>query len=459
MMGSLRRWWSLSVSTSVLLGSGVGVGVFGQTPPPPAPAGVAKPAALSADETKARELLQQGKIEEAVEALRKAGKSNPNLPPPRVYIADLLIQAQQGQAARNSLERAAIEDPDHPQVYLLNGSIALGEGRVTDLILNCTTALKASESPRWDPEQRKRFQREARFGLAAGYESRRDYTAAREHLVALSTAEPKNAQVRSRGAVALFLMGKVEESVAEFNTAFADDPTIDPPELQVGRLWANRPDAAKAEEWYKKGMANHAKSARVFREYAGWLMNNQRIEEAKAPLDTAVALDGSGRDTAALRGLHSRYIKDFPTAETAFEKMYRESPRDRFAGLNLALVLAESPEKPKQTRAIELAESLINQNQKSPDGYAVLGWCLYKAGRFDEALKALQTAASSGSIERDTAYYLARVLVEKAQPDEARKVLTESLAAPGPFVNRKDAEAFLAEVNTKFPPKPMEPKK
>ena len=417
-----------------------------QPPVPPKPV-------LSADEEKGRELLRAGKLDDAVESFRKAAKANPALPPPRVYLADLLFQAQQGQAARQSLERAALEDPEHPAMLLLNASFALGEGRITDLILSCQAALKAAESPRWDAEQRKKYQREARYGLSAGYEARRDYATQKQILGELLVAEPKNAQLRGKYGVAQFVSGKVEEAIAEFATAFKDDPTADPPELQMARLWEKRPDAAKADEWYAKAMAAHPKNAQGFREYAGWLMNTGRLDEAKAPLDAAVTLEPDARNTLALRGLFARYRRDFPTAEVAFDKMYRESPRDRFAGLSLALVLAESPEKLKQARAVELAESLVKQNERAADGYAVLGWTLYKLGRVDEAQQMLVKAASGGAVERDTAYYLGKVLFDKALGDDARKVLKEALAAPGPFVNKKEAAALAAEVEKKYPEK------
>ena len=141
-------------------------------------------------------------------------------------------------------------------------------------------------------------------------------------------AEPKNAQLRGKYGVAQFVSGKVEEAIAEFATAFKDDPTADPPELQMARLWEKRPDAAKADEWYAKAMTAHPKNAQGFREYAGWLMNTGRLDEAKAPLDAATSLEPDARNTLALRGLFARYRRDFPTAEVAFDKMYRESPRE-----------------------------------------------------------------------------------------------------------------------------------
>jgi tetratricopeptide (TPR) repeat protein len=412
-----------------------------------------QPPAVSAEEEKGRELFRAGKIDEAIEEFKKAAKANPNLPPPRVMVAELFYQAGQGPQARAALEQAAVEDPDHPAVLLLNGSFAFGDGRLTDTILSLQAALKAAESPRWNADQRKKFQRDARNGLALSLEARRDHAAAKEHLVALVASEPKNAVFRSRLAAALFRIGQVDEAFAEFQTAHRDDPTIDPPELFMARLWASRPDPAKAEEWFKKATAAHPKNARVTREHAGWLLNQGRLADARPQIETAASLEPAARDTAALRGLMARHARDYAAAETIFEKMHRDSPADRFAAANLALVLAESADTTKQRRAVELAENLVRQDQRQADGYAVLGWCYYRAGRLDDAFKALSTAASSGTVERDTAYYLAKVLADKNRPDDARKLLQDALTAPGAFVNKANAEAFLADLNKKFPPK------
>jgi Tfp pilus assembly protein PilF len=418
----------------------------------------AKPPAVSPEEEKGRELFRTGKIEEAVEEFRKAGKANPALPPPRIMLAELFHAAGQGPAARTALEKAATEDPEHPAVLLLNASFAYGDGRVTDGLLSCRAALAAADSPRWDAEQRKRFQRDARLGLATGLEARRDYPAAREQLAALVAAEPKNGPLRARLAGTLFLTGKPDDAAVELQSAFRDDPTVGPPEVGMARLWAAKGDAAKAEEWFKKAVAAHPKEARVLREYGGWLLAQGRVDDARPQVDGAVALEPNTRDTAALRGLLARYTKDFKAAEDLFEKLNRDSPADRFAAANLALVLAESADPAKQRRAVELAENLASQVRHA-DVYAVLGWCYYKAGRLDEALKALTAAVSGTTTDRDTVYYLARVLAERERPDDARKVLKEALAATGPFVNRKDAEALLADLDKKHPPKKAEEKK
>ena len=110
---------------------------------------------------------------------------------------------------------AASENPDHPQVYLTNASLALNEGRVTDTILNCDKALALSAADRWTGDQKREARSQARNGLSNAYEARRDWAAARSQLASLLEEEPKNGRLRSARPGPVFprqARGRIPES-------------------------------------------------------------------------------------------------------------------------------------------------------------------------------------------------------------------------------------------------------
>jgi tetratricopeptide (TPR) repeat protein len=456
-----------------LLASGIigtmALGVSSQTPPPPAaptapktgapPADAGKTKSLTKEEEEARAAFIRGDLEKCQEELRKALKANPLLPPVKVMIANLFYEAQRGQNCREAIEVAAAEDPGHPDVYLANGSYAFGENRLTEAILNLKTALSLAENPRFDAEQRARFIRESRLGLSYCFERRRDYASVKEHLNALLSTDPKNSQHRSRVAAANFNLGSPETAFADLQAAFKDDPLLNPPELQMGLLWAARADDAKAEEWMKKAVSTHSTDARVHRGYAGWLMDSANFDAARPYLDSAEKIAPTARDTLFLRGLFHRYTKNYPEAEKSFEALYRESPSDIQAIGNLAIVLCESGDPKKMKRGVELAESVVRQTPKAAEAYAVLGWCYFKNQRLDEADKTLGQSIQGGQANLDTVYYLAKLFNERGKFEEAAKFLKEALAKKGPFVYRPEATVLYAEVEKKVPVKPAEPKK
>ena len=133
-------------------------------------------------------------------------------------------------------------------------------------MLNLKVVLELSADPRLDADQKKRFAREARNGLVETRFARGDFAAAKEYAIELLNADPKNGVLRSRLAAIVFRLDKPAEAEKEFTQAFADDPTIDPPELQLSFLWQQRantePDVAKqaahlekVEEWLKKAVS------------------------------------------------------------------------------------------------------------------------------------------------------------------------------------------------------------
>lgn len=437
----------------LLLLAGFSAAVFGQAPMPKPPA--------SPDVDKALELFKAGKFDESFEQLKKATVANKELQPARVILAGWLVQAERGKEARITLERFTVEEPKHPDGYLLNASFAFGEGRITDAILNCQAALQFSADVRWDAEVRKRFVRESRSGLAACFEQRGDWTSVKVQLTALLADDPKNGQIRQRMATATFQAGKPEEAFADFQKAYADDPAVDPGELRIAQLWGAKGERDKTEEWLKKAVAAHGANPKVHRAYAGWLLDEGKLDAAQLSIDTSIKLDTKGRETAILQALLLRHKKDYPAAETAFEQLHKDAPGDPFSLGNLSICLVESKDEKKMKRAVELAESLVKQNTRAADAYAVLGYCYFKSGRVDDADKALGAAASAGQVGFDTAYYLALVLNEKKKYPEAFKLLDEAIKARGPFVYRAEARVLLAEVAKKVPPpeKKDEPKK
>jgi len=420
--------------------------LFAQQPPtPPTPAPTVDEKVLA--------LFKAQKFDEAYKELQAAAKANPKSAPPRVTLSNLFFQAREGAAARSQLELAAAEDPKHPEVYLLNASYAFGEGRLTDTIMSCQVALQLSTDPKWDPDQRKRYTREARIGLAAAFEARRDWNSAKENLSAVLVDDPKNGSTRQRLGTVIFFLGRPEDAFSEFQTASKDDPASDLPELRMSALYGGQNDSAKAEDWLKKAVATYPNDAKTHRAYASFLLDAGNSDAALLYVESSTKLDQNNPETIALRGLLARYRKDLATAETIFDALNRDRPGATFAAWNLALVLAETNNKEKHRRAIEIAEAEVRKNQKSAEGFAILGWCYYKAGRLDDAEKAIVAATQAGAVSRDAAYFLARILTDKQRFEDAHKVLKGAADARGGYVYKAEAAALLKEIEPKLPKK------
>jgi uncharacterized protein (TIGR02996 family) len=411
------------------------------------------------DIEKAGEALKKGQVDEAYKLLQEAVRKKPDLPPARLMLARLFLASKEGhQQGRAFLEQAVAEHPDHPEVYLTCASLALGEGRVTETILNCQKALDLASAGRWTAEQKKHFQREARLGLAKAYESRRDWANARTHLAALVANESKNSELRTRLATALFFLDKPDEAFQELQNAVRDNPNLEPPTVTMGRLWTAKGDVKQAREWLDRAIKAEPNSIRVQLAYADWLLHQGDIDHAKDHVDAAAKLKPDDPEVLKAQGLMARTQKNLPAAEKLFRRILADAPGDFFASNQLALVLVDQNDKDQRSRAVQLAEVNARQYPRSPDALATLGYVSFRVGNIEEAGKALQAsvAASGNQVAPDTAYYLALVFNDRGKTEEAIKFLEGALKAKGLFVYHQAAETLLATLKKKEPPKDKE---
>lgn len=417
---------------------------------------------------KAEKAFAAGKFDDSLKALQDAEKKDPKLPPARLMFARFCLAAAQGaqkqeergqlfQMAQGSIERSAIEAPSHPEIFLQLGSIALAQERLAETVLDCQFALQLAKDPKWTAEQKKNFEREGNAGLATAFEKRGDWENTKTYLTAWKTIEPKSAPVMQRLARALFALNNPDGAFAELNAAGIEDKTMDPSEVIMAQLWANKPDKAKAEEWFQKAIAKNPKLAKVHQSYGGWLLDTGNIPAAKVSIDQAKAIDPNSPETQSLLGLLARYEGKLDLAEKIFDELSRQQPANFFASNQLAQVLAEQTGSPaQQQRALQIAQVNKDRLQRNAEAWATLGWVAFLIGKEAEAEQALNVAISSGQLSPDTAYFVAR-LMEKKDPkgnaDTYRRFLEGAVGSQSAFIHRAAAQKMLDDVNKAYPKK------
>jgi tetratricopeptide (TPR) repeat protein len=379
----------------------------------------------------------------SLKLLIEAVKKHPELPPANVLFAKLAFQGNQGALIHPALERAAIEAPGHPEVYLLCGNVALLEGRTTDASVHFEKAEALAAGKAWTPEQRKRFQLLGDQGAALVAESRSDWKAARAALTDWLAQEPANGKARQRLGKALFSLGLYPEAQKELQKAAKDDASLEPAAVSMGWLYSRAGNGKKAEEWMDYAVKTAPDSLSTRMGVAAWMLEQGRADDAKAQTDAALKLDPRSSEVKRLVGLVARQRKDLGEAERIFQELSVESPGDAWVRNQLALVLAEQPGDSKHRRALELAELSVRQNPNAADALTTVGIVYYRLQRLDEAEKVLQAVVGSGKGSSDAAYMLARVRADRGHADAAPALLKTALDAPGLFIFRKDAQQWL----------------
>jgi len=415
------------------------------------------------------DLFLKNKGPEAAKKYEEAVKNDPTLAPYELLLAEILLQNRKAEY-RQLLEMALAKNQDHPRPWLLNASVALAEGRIQEAITNCQLALNAASQSRWTKAQSKLFQKDAHQGLAAAFENRGNWDAARNSLETLSDFEPTNAQILVRLARAQFMTGKEKDSLDSLKKANELDATLEPAEVAYAQFQSQKVEPGKnqaeqdanqlasdkkAEEWFQKALKLYPTKAKPALAYGGWLLDKGRIDDAKTQISAAEKLEATSADAsitrqkAALFGLLARYERNYPLAVKHFDAMQREDATDFFAANQLALALIEGDEKQKK-RAVAIAEVNAKANEKSAEARATLAWCYFQSKRYEEAERQFEAAVSSRQIMPDTAYYLSKLQFHKDKFEDAYRTLKKALDTKGVFVNRKDAKAFFEkDVNVK----------
>ena len=212
----------------------------------------------------AREASAAGDLQRCEQALRTLYAQRPNLPPHKLMLVRMLIEERQLRAARTVLENAAGAHLDHPELYLLFAKLAVADGRFTDAGLHLKEARALPQPKNWTPEQIRRFDLQCLAGETLVAEQHRDWDKAIGLYQRSIDADPQNAALRLRSAIALYRAGQLEAAYEQFDVAYRHDAEFHPPELALALLLVRDEKYRPAEAWFQKAIERYPREPRVF---------------------------------------------------------------------------------------------------------------------------------------------------------------------------------------------------
>jgi tetratricopeptide (TPR) repeat protein len=432
---------ALAAATSVLAGS---VTLNGLGPGPAVEIDEASRSIL--DVKQAIKSFEKRDFDVCLAQLTLARKAHPELPPPHALFAKLAFLSNQGPLIRPALESAIGEDPEHPEIFILFGNLALAEGRLTDASVHFEKARGLSAGKQWTADQRNRFDCLSLQGDAVVAESRGDWKAARAALAGWLKHEPGNAAARQRLGKSLFHVHEHDAAYAELEQAAKADGALEPPPITMAWLLTRGGNLKKAEEWINYANKTAPESLAVQMGSAAWLLEQGRGDEAATHAESAAKLDPKSIAVKRLMGLSARQRKDFGQAEQLFEGLAHDAPADAWIRNQLALALVRQTDETKRRRALALAELSVRQNPKAADSLATLGTVYFRLNRLDDAEKLLAAVFQNGQSQSDDVLSLARVLAARGKKDVVVPLLKKALAASGLFLERNEAKRWLEDL-------------
>lgn len=389
------------------------------------------------------ELFKKGEVQKTLDKLEEAAKKNDKLPPAKIMLARMFGNAGQGAQARAIFEQAAMENPDHPDVFLTFGNMALAENRFADAELWFKEGLASMNRMKWTPEQQRNIKMNCLNGAAQVAERRAQWELARDRLKEMLAMEPKNGIIRNRYAQALFMLEKRDEAANEMEQAAKDEPKLPPFSVSVAQLYMRIRNKPKAEEWFNYGIKLDPKSLPTKIAYASFLMDEDKLDQASRLLNEVVTQDPKSLEGRLLLAMVGRLKKDYDSAEKYLKVLLAEKPDDVGLKNQLALVLINSNDAQKKQQAGEMAEANLKAQPRNAEIASTYAWVLFKMGRKEESEKLFQQIFQLGNVTADTAYFYAHLLAERGKLDDAKRLLQSSLDSQGRFFNRAEARDWL----------------
>ena len=389
----------------------------------------------------------------AQEYLEQAKKQYPKLPPVELSMAKLHIFNRNGQDGRVMLEATVTNHPEDPEAYLLLADLAFTEGRTTEAGALFDFAAGLTEKFADNEKRKKNFQIRVLAGRAAVFERRAKWQDANALLTQWVALDPESAAAHTRLGMTLFHLKKQPEALAEFTKARELRPDSAHPEIMLGQLYTQAGDVAKAREAFAKAYAADQKNEGTARAYAEWLIQQNDLEKAQEVAEGMRKESPDSIGALMLDGVVAKMRKQPKEAEEALKRVMELDPSNAGATNLLALILSESSNVGEQETALRHAQVNAERFQNNSQANVTLAWVLFKLGRVNEANAALQRGAQAGNLNADSAYLIAKILVDQKQPDQAKKALEQVLkqAGVGMFMYRKDAEALLKELGGEIP--------
>lgn len=395
-------------------------------------------------------LFKARDYEGALKLWQEAVRDKPDMPPAQVIMAQLFMQVGMFKEAQEALDHAVVDAPGDPEPYLLQAGLALRDRELDKADSQYRKAKDLLAGFTKNEKRKTWLQLQLCGGLSALAEAREDWAAAQKAAEESLKIAPKNIAAIQQIAFYLVKQKKPDAALARLREAAKQDKAMPMPEVLLAQLYQRVGDNENVKKWMAAAIAAEPKNlkARVAAAYCALSMS--QLEDAQKHALAASQIDPKSFDAKFLRGLIALLQKDYVAGELYFDSALKQMPSDFSAANNLALALVEQGDEAKTRRAVELAETNAKKFANSASAISTYGWALYKAGKLEEAEQTLKKSLALSKPSVDTAYYMARVLVDRGHPAEAKQLLESVLKGKAPLsMCGAEAEELLAQLKKK----------
>ena len=425
------------------------------------------PADAEALTTRARLLLSDGQLEEALDAAKSAAQADPRSAPARVILGRVLMARGDQVQARRALSEAVTLDPLALDGRLTLAGLHLSANEVDSALEHARAATEAHPdslearlvlgralvrrpedraSARANAESIVRdFPRSAAgyHALGAYYLSAGDKSSAQRQFEQALTVNPAFIEALAELVAIDVAAGRPEaarQRVAAHLARRPDDPRV---LLLHAKLSMTGRHFAEAESTLRRAAALATPPAEAFTLLGQLLIAQGRLADATKEFSELVKREPRSVPARMMLGLLLHSQRDTRGAIEQYEKAVELDPRTAApAANNLAWLYAESGQ--NLDRALDLAQIARSNMPADAEPLDTLGWVYMKKGITSHAETFIRQAVDLDPKNPLYHYHLGLIYAQKGEDASARQALQRALALqPGKEI-AQDAKRILS---------------
>ncbi len=381
----------------------------------------------------ARAQMLNNDLPGASAVLNQLISENPNLHDAVLLLAEINLRNGDFQAVVNAMEDLVKKAPQLPraQLLLVDGYRGLGKlDQAVEIFRQQIADPRQSASAHLGLgiilAQQNKLE-EAQAALEKALELMPSSTMAAEQLIAVQTARKDFA-----GA-----LQTAQQQIEKYPNSAAMY-------LAKGKIHLAQEQIPEAEAALRKALELDGNLTTAYELLTAAYMATERLPEAVAELEKVVAKSPNNTPMLLMLGMTQEKMKNYEKAREAYEKLLAIKPDAAPALNNLAYLYSERLNLPQQ--AVETARKARTLQPTDGSVADTLGWALYRAGDYQQAIGLLQEAAGKLPDVPEVQFHLGMTAYMMGDKDLARKALGQAVAAPAEFEGKEDARQRLANI-------------
>lgn len=372
------------------------------------------------------------------------------LPAEEIFWSRLLIEAGLFPQAIATLESYQQSNPNDPETYIAFGFLAMKSARWTDAQLQ----FERAESLVTIGHLRKERNSEVIPGLiqfqAEVSLQKQRWDSAESLFRRLKELLPNDPLPAWKIGFTQVLGGRIDEGIETMKAIRTTNPDLPCPHLTVAKSliqakpWLTDPDVAKLiERQFREAILSGRENVEPWREYLKWLLMLDRSQDLIEYLDKAPESIQKLRDPLLLRAIAHRSEKNFTESEAILEDLLKAKPDDVEVSDQLILVLLQSSDSQKKSRAKAMAEENLNQFPEIENVIATAGWAALCFDEMQKADELLTRLLQRGGLSPQSAYFVGKLLERLNRKKEADSVFRMAIESTGIFPERPALKAQM----------------